>query len=154
MLIRELSENESLTLLTGLRLGRLACAKGAQPYITPFYFVPSSNYLYSFGTVGQRIEWMRENPLVCVEADRIVSPQEWMSVIILGHFEEMPDTEEWRQQRAMTHELLQGRPMWWEPGYAKTIVHGTERPMDPIYFRIQIAEITGRRGIPDSAEVT
>lgn len=154
MLIREINEQESLTLLGGLRLGRLACAKGAQPYVTPFYFVPNSNYLYSFGTVGQRIDWMRANPLVCVEADRIVSPQEWTSVIIFGHFEEMPDTEEWRLQRAVAHELLQVRPMWWEPGYAKTIVHGASRPMDPIYFRIQIAKITGRCGIPDAAEGT
>lgn len=154
MLIREISEQESLTLLTELRLGRLACAKGAQPYVTPFYFAYHSNYLYSFATAGQRIEWMRANPLVCVQADQIVNPQEWTSVIVFGRFEEMPDTEEWSHERAVAHDLLQSRPMWWEPGYAKTIVHGTERSMDPIYFRIQIAEITGRRGVPDTAEVT
>ena len=146
--IQEITKGESLSLLKGMRLGRLACSKDGQPYITPFYFDLSGDCLYSFSTVGQHVEWMRKNPLVCVETDRVVSPQDWLSIIIMGRYEELPDTPEWQRERTIAHELLQRNPDWWEPGYTKTIVHGTERPLVPVYFRIQMNEITGRRGSP------
>jgi nitroimidazol reductase NimA-like FMN-containing flavoprotein (pyridoxamine 5'-phosphate oxidase superfamily) len=38
--------------------------------------------------------------------------------------------------------------MWWEPGYTKTLHKGEERPLQPIYFRISISEITGHQGLP------
>src|SRR5580693_1311536 len=47
----------------------------------------------------------------------------------------------------------QKKANWWEPGCAKTIIRGTARSLDPVYFRIQIVQITGHRGTPDSAEV-
>jgi nitroimidazol reductase NimA-like FMN-containing flavoprotein (pyridoxamine 5'-phosphate oxidase superfamily) len=151
MLIHEITKGDGLKVLKNIRLGRLACAKGAQPYITPFYFVFSGNYLYSFSTVGHRIDWMRENPLVCVETDEVVSPEEWLSIIIFGRYEELPDTLEWERERAIAHELLQHNKAWWEPGYAKTIIDGTERPLIPVYFRIEILEVTGHRAAPDRA---
>jgi nitroimidazol reductase NimA-like FMN-containing flavoprotein (pyridoxamine 5'-phosphate oxidase superfamily) len=137
MLIQELTNEDNLNLLAHMHLGRLACAQGAQPYVVPFYFAYQNNYLYSFATIGQRIEWMRANPLVCVETDEVASSEEWVSVIIFGRYEE----------------LLNQKANWWEPGYAKTIIRGTARSLDPVYFRIQIVQITGHRGTPDSAEV-
>src|ERR1700737_3319129 len=68
----------NLDLLARTHLGRLACAQGSQPYVVPFYFAYNNNSLYSFTTVGQKIDWMRANPLVCVEADEVVSPEEWV----------------------------------------------------------------------------
>jgi hypothetical protein len=35
--------------------------------------------------------------------------------------------------------------MWWDPGYAKTIVHGAERPLAPVFYRVNVASVTGRR---------
>src|ERR1700690_812634 len=145
MLIQEMTRGDSLSRLKSMRLGRLACAKDAQPYITPFYFSFAGNYLYSFSTVGQRIEWMRENPLVCVETDEVMSSQDWVSIIIFGRYQELTDTAEWEQERAIAHELLQRYPDWWEPGYAKTKIDGRDRPLDPVYFRIEITKTTGRR---------
>jgi nitroimidazol reductase NimA-like FMN-containing flavoprotein (pyridoxamine 5'-phosphate oxidase superfamily) len=132
-------------LLTKLRFGRLACVKNSQPYITPLYYAVQDNAIYSFSTVGQKIEWMRDNPLVCVEADEIASPQHWSSVIVLGRFQELPQTPEWRPMRDMVHQLLEQRNVWWEPGFAKTIVHGSARALVPVFFRISIEQITGRR---------
>jgi uncharacterized protein len=149
MLVQEITKGESLSVLKSMRLGRLACSKDGQPYITPLYFSLSGNFLYSFSTVGQHIEWMRKNPLVCVETDEVVSSHDWVSIIVLGRYEELPDTPDWGRERAIAHELLQHKADWWEPGYAKTILHGTERPLVPVYFRIEIAEITGHRASPD-----
>ena len=113
MLIEEATTQASLDLLARARLGRLACAQGSQPYVVPFYFAYHHNYLYSFTTVGQKVEWMRANPLVCVEVDEVVSTHKWMSVIVFGRYEELLDTPEWRSEREFASKLLQQHAMWW-----------------------------------------
>src|SRR6202165_3936738 len=100
MLIQELTKQASLYLLARTSLGRIACAQGAQPYVVPFYFTYDNYYLYSFSTVGQKIEWMRAHPPVCVETDEVVSSQQWVSIIVFGLYEELPDTPACQQERA------------------------------------------------------
>jgi hypothetical protein len=107
--------------------------------VVPIYFASHDDCLYGFSTLGQKIEWMRANPLVCVEADEVVSPEEWVSVIVFGRYEELPDTPEWRSARTFAYKLLQQHAMWWEPALAKTILHGTERPLEPVFYRIEVS---------------
>jgi nitroimidazol reductase NimA-like FMN-containing flavoprotein (pyridoxamine 5'-phosphate oxidase superfamily) len=149
MLIQEMNAEESLSRLASMHLGRLGCVKGSQPYVVPFYFAYDRNHLYGFSTVGQKIEWMRANPLVCVETDELVTADDWISIIILGRYEELPDTPEFRRPREEAYAFLQQRADWWEPGYARTIVNGAVRQAVPVYFRIQISQISGRRGMSD-----
>lgn len=149
MLIQELTRQTSLDLLARTRLGRVACAQGLQPYVVPFYFVYHAPYLYSFSTVGQKIEWMRANPLVCVEVDEVVSAEQWMSVIVFGRYEELPDTPECRRARAFAHALLKRNAVWWEPAYVKTTLRGTPRSLVPVFYRIQGLQITGHRATPE-----
>jgi|SRR5579864_2154112 len=151
MLIHEMTRQACIDLLARTRLCRLGCAQDAQPYITPIYCTYDDNYLYSLSTVGQKIIWMRANVLVCVQADELVSPQEWASVIVLGKYEELPDRPQYQTYRQRAHDLLQTQPVWWEPGYAKTVLEGKERPLEFVYFRIHIERLTGHRGVPDSA---
>ena len=148
MLIQVLTRPASLDLLARTRLGRLACAQGTQPYVVPFYFAFNESCLYSFSTAGQKIEWMRTNPLVCVEVDEVVSPEQWVSVIVFGRYQELPDTLEWQTAREHAHEMLQQYPIWWEPGYVKTILYGKERPLVPVFYRISVGQITGHRASP------
>ena len=145
MQIEELGKQASLNLLAKVRLGRLACAKDSQPYITPFFYAYEEGYIYSFSTVGQKIEWMRGNPLVCVEADEIKSPQQWSSVIVFGRYEELPDSAEWHSIREKVRSLLNQREIWWEPGFAKTIVGGAARPLVPVFYRIFVEHVSGHR---------
>jgi hypothetical protein len=86
--------------------------------------------------------------MVCVEADEIVSRHEWQTVVIFGRYQELPDTPEFRITRMVAHDLLANTAMWWEPGYARTLHRGEERPLQPIYFRISISEISGHQGLP------
>ena len=152
MLIQELTRQESLDLLSRAHLGRLACAHQSQPYVVPIYFAYDNEYLYSFSTVGKKIEWMRANPKVCVEADEVVSPQQWASVIVFGHYEELPNVPEWRGAREYARKkLLERNAIWWEPGYAKTILHDTERPLAAFFYRVHVEQITGHRATPEPA---
>ena len=148
MLIEEMTRDASLEFLARKRVGCLACARDAQPYITPFYFAPAEDWLYSFSTVGKKIEWMRTNPLVCVEVDEVEAPQKWLSVIVFGRYEELPKEPEYETARQLAYFLLQQRPMWWEPAYVKTFLHGEERDLEPVYYRIYISAISGHRAVP------
>jgi nitroimidazol reductase NimA-like FMN-containing flavoprotein (pyridoxamine 5'-phosphate oxidase superfamily) len=150
MLIKDMTREASIDLLARTRLCRLACAHEGQPYITPIHCVYDDNYLYGFSTLGQKITWMRNNPLVCVLAEELISPQDWTSVIVLGKYEELPDIGPYAIHRQHAYDLLQRRAMWWEPGYAETVLRGKARPMQFLYFRIHIEQISGHRGVPDS----
>ncbi len=97
MVIHEMSREECLKVLAGARLARLACAYENQPYIVPAYLAchapPGGDAcLYGFTTAGQKVEWMRANPLVCVEVDEFASFDQWVSVIAFGRYEELPGT--------------------------------------------------------------
>jgi uncharacterized protein len=152
MLILELTNIECIKVLTRLGFGRLACSQDNQPYIVPIYFAYRERYLYSFATLGQKVEWMRANPLVCVEADEIINHDHWVSVVVRGHYEELPDTPEWKAELILAHELLQQRAMWWEPAYVETAHRVAADELIPIYYRIHIDHVTGRRAMPDPVE--
>jgi len=152
MLILELTQQECVETLTRLRFGRLGCSRDNQPYIVPFNFAYHERYLYSVAAFGQKIEWMRTNPLVCVEADEVVDHLHWTSVVVQGSYEECPDTPEWRAERELAFALLQQRSRWWEPAGVKTAHVGDAERMSPMYYRIHIAQVTGRRANPDSIE--
>ncbi len=149
MLIQSMSQHDSVELLARTRWGRLACALDGQPYVVPVSFVHDKNYLYSFSTAGQKLTWMRANPLVCVEMEEFTTEADWSTVVVTGYFEELTDTPQYQIARQLAFDLLQTKPMWWEPGFAKTILDGIERPLSkPTYFRIRIDAISGHRGVP------
>jgi nitroimidazol reductase NimA-like FMN-containing flavoprotein (pyridoxamine 5'-phosphate oxidase superfamily) len=161
MFIQEMSESECFEALTRARLGRLACARDNQPYIVPIYFAYEGSYpfgfLYGFTTVGQKVEWMRSNPLVCVELDDVNNSDQWTSILIFGRYEELPDTPEGEQARLHAHELLQEHGSWWEPARASHAHRNSDDSLAPIFYRIRIDRISGRRasrGEPDIARTS
>ena len=136
-------------MLARTHLGRLACARGMQPYIVPIHFAYQDHWLYSFSVLGQKIDWMRANPLVCVEADQM-RREEWTTVVVFGRYEELSDTPKFRSERTLAFNLLQERAMWWEHGGAKKMPGGAPAAV-PIFYRIKIEQITGRRAASEPA---
>src|ERR1035438_4037842 len=93
MVIREMSRKECLQVLVGARVARLGCTHENQPYVGPVYLAydEASGCLYGFTSPGQKVEWMRANPQVCVEVDEIAAYDQWVSVIAFGRYEELPE---------------------------------------------------------------
>ena len=149
MLIQEMTEDECRTELDRADFGRLACVHGDQPYIVPVYFSYDGQHLYGITTPGQKIEWMRSSPLVCLEIDERRSHFHWMSIVVFGRYEELPDTPEYQRARSHALEVLQRRTMWWEPACVPP-ERQDRRP--PIFYRIHIRQVTGRRATPDAVE--
>jgi nitroimidazol reductase NimA-like FMN-containing flavoprotein (pyridoxamine 5'-phosphate oxidase superfamily) len=148
MFIHEISESDCFKALARARLGRLGCAHHNQPYVVPIYFSYEGSYLYGFTTLGQKVEWMRSNPLVCVELDEMENSDQWTSILIFGRYEELPDTPEGKLARLHAHGLLQEHGSWWEPGFASHTRRKPDQPLTPIFYRIRIDRITGRRATP------
>ena len=152
MIVNEMTNQECHEFLKQINLGRLGCARGSQPYVVPIYFVSDDKNLYCFSTLGQKIEWMRTNPLVCVEVDEVVDQFQWRSVVVLGKYEELSDVPSCARAREYALKLLQKRVMWWQPAYVATEHGGSSDGLTPIFYRIRINQVTGHRGMPDVLE--
>jgi len=177
-MIREMSPKECLRVLAEARLARLACAHENQPYVVPVYLAyrePSSGEacLYGFTTLGQKVVWMRANPLVCVEVDEVATYDQWISVIAIGRYEELPATPMSDSARGRppaqsgSHlnetdeqvceneawQVLKAHPMWQEPGstaWAARTHHDSAEPLIPIYYKIRIDSVTGHEATRDA----
>ena len=145
MRVREMNRTECRNFLSKSRLVRLACEEDGQPYIVPTYLVLHGNFLFGFSSVGRKIQCMRANPRVCIEADEILRHNSWTSVVLQGTYEELPDTPEHTQARTEAYEVLRTVATWWEP--AVTGVRHPEATESPayIFYRIHIERITGRQ---------
>lgn len=141
---KDLSQEECQEFLQNSNFGRIACSQNDQPYIIPFNFAfDGKEHLYAFSTLGQKIEWMRENPLVCVEIEKISNEDNWTTMIIFGRYQEISDKPESAKLKDYAHELLANRPKWWKPAYLAGS-HRVEVEEKPIYFRLLIEKMTGR----------
>lgn len=149
MVIEELTDRECRAILARTHLARLACALNNQPYIVPVHVDFHDSYLYGFATLGQKIEWMRQNPLVCLEMDEMSTDHRWTTVVIVGRYEELPDSSRYEYERSIAQDLFQRHPVWWEPASVPPAGHH-RRPL--ILFRILIVQTTGRRAGPDVPE--
>jgi len=153
MWISEMTEKECREFLARSTFGRLACARESQPYIVPIYFVYEPDHLYGFSTFGQKIEWMRSNPRVCVEIDEVPNHFRWKSVIVSGRYEELTDEPKYRAEREQAQILLEKRFLWWQTAYAAMQLRSEKERDQPLFYCIHIEGMTGRNAMPDSVEV-
>ena len=87
-------------------VARLACARNNQPYIVPIHVDLEGEFLYGYATLGQKIEWMRQNPLVCLEIDELMTDGQWASVLVFGRYEELPHVPEYEGPRSVAERPL------------------------------------------------
>lgn len=144
MSIQEMTEKDCRAFLAGASLGRLACSFEDQPYVLPIYFAYDPDYAYALSTFGQKTEWMRANPKVCLEVDEIADQANWASVIAAGSYEELPEPQ-FADEREHARKLLAQRHSWWLNALAeRQLKQGTDM-ISPLFFRIKIESMTGLR---------
>jgi nitroimidazol reductase NimA-like FMN-containing flavoprotein (pyridoxamine 5'-phosphate oxidase superfamily) len=101
-----------------------------------------------FSTVGQKIDWMRQNPKVCVEIEDVADKNHWTTVLAFVRYEEMGDSPVDRAAHKAAEQLFSKRPEWWLPAAAKV---GSHEHHAMVIYRIQIDRMTGRRASRDRA---
>lgn len=149
MVIREMTDEECRAALQRASFGRLGCARDNQPYVVPIAFSYDGQHVYGFSTPGQKIDWMRSNPLVCVQADEQHGLDDWTSVVAFGRYEELPDTPEHATARTRAQHALQRHASWWQ--YAAIPAAEWRRktgPFNPIFYRVHITTLSGHRAMP------
>jgi hypothetical protein len=137
-----MNKQECLAVLERAWLGRLACSMKDQPYVVPVSLAFHDNFVYVLSTFGQKIEWMRTNPKVCIEVDEIKSDSEWTSVIANGLYEELREPQ-FAEEREAARKLLERRFRWWQTAFAERQAKTMEQLVEPIFFRIEVTDVTG-----------
>jgi nitroimidazol reductase NimA-like FMN-containing flavoprotein (pyridoxamine 5'-phosphate oxidase superfamily) len=149
MRIIALSQKECSELLNRVPIGRLACSLNDQPYIVPVGFSHDPGRIYVFSTLGKKIEWMRQNPKVCLQADETGSRANWSSVIVTGRYQELNETQH-AAEREHAVEQLEQYSEWWRTPLAERREQVSDLSVEPIFFRIDIESMSGLRSIPEA----
>ncbi len=98
MFVKEMSRQECNSVVQAGHLARLACCKEGRPYIVPITYAFAGNCLYCFSVPGQKIEWMRANPNVCLQIDEFSGGRQWKSVLVFGRYQELSPEGRWRRE--------------------------------------------------------
>ena len=142
MEINEMTGEECSSSLERASLGRLGCSCENQPYVIPIHFAYDSGYLYVFSTFGQKVKWMRANPKVCVQTDQIENQGEWISVVVNGEYEELPEPQ-YSAERKLASSLLAKRYHWWLNALGERQMKVGDKSIEPLFFRIRIQTMSG-----------
>jgi uncharacterized protein len=149
MRIVEISQEKCIDLLKTVSLGHLACSFDGRPYVVPVCFAYEPEHLYVFSTVGKKIEWMRENPKVCMQVDDIGSSSNWTSVLVEGIYQELRQPQ-FPAEKEHAKEILAQFSQWWLAPLAQRREHTADLLIEPVFFRIDIQSMSGLRGIPEA----
>ncbi len=97
--------------------------------------------------LGKKIDWMRENPLVCAQVQEHTQGRGWRSVVIEGRYEELPDRVGHKVQRDHAWSVLSKHTDWWEPGALKPVTPPVSDDLPHVFFRILVEQVSGREAI-------
>jgi nitroimidazol reductase NimA-like FMN-containing flavoprotein (pyridoxamine 5'-phosphate oxidase superfamily) len=149
MRIIPISQQECSEVLERVSIGRLACSLGDQPYVVPVAFSYEPDCIYIFSTFGKKIEWMRQNPKVCLQADEIGNRSNWVSVVVTGTYLELHELQ-YAEQREHAIELLAQYSQWWQNALAERREQTSDLSIETVFFRIDITSMSGLRGVPEA----
>jgi hypothetical protein len=144
MVIQQISEEECKAILADASFGQLGCSSEDQPYVVPITFAYEAEHLYVFSTPGQKIEWMRKNPKVCVQVTKIENETAWVSVIVIGSYQELRQPQ-YTEERTHARKLLEKHVRWWQTALAERQSKSDDELIQPLLFRIHVGSLTGLR---------
>jgi uncharacterized protein len=152
MEINEMTREECGAFLEHASIGRLGCSNENQPYVIPIHFAYADGYVYVFSTFGQKVKWMRANPKVCVQTDEIQNQSKWISVIVYGEYEELPEPQ-YTAERKHASSLLAKRYRWWLNALGQRQMTVGENSIEPLFFRVRVQSMSGLHATEVNDEV-
>ena len=145
-MLGHLNATEIESVLRHQVLARLGCHADNITYVVPVSYAYDGVYVYGRTQEGLKINLMRKNPRVCIQADIMENMANWQSVIAWGDFEELTDvaTRNAALQKLVDRKLpfissktVHLSPQWPFPVRDISTITG-------IVFRIRLIEKTGR----------
>jgi len=92
-MVRDLHPAEIEEVLREESFGRIGCNGERGVYIVPITYAYDGTFVYCYSADGMKLDYMRKDPLVCFEVDRIEDATNWRSVIAWGMYEELENRD-------------------------------------------------------------
>jgi nitroimidazol reductase NimA-like FMN-containing flavoprotein (pyridoxamine 5'-phosphate oxidase superfamily) len=134
-----ITAEEALAVLAAAPVAHLGVIENGEPYVTPMSFVVAGDQILFRTIAGRKLEGIRANPVVSIEASKFDEKGgDWVSVIVRGTAAETEDGE--TKTRAVGLLLDKYREALGSP-----LSRGGMQPMNslPHVVVVQIDEITG-----------
>ena len=94
-MIENLNENEAREFLHEQKFGHLGCVlESGEPYVIPVNYLFKDDGIYIHVLPGQKLDALRANGKVCLQAEKIEKSCRWQSAIAFGEFKEVKKTSE------------------------------------------------------------
>jgi nitroimidazol reductase NimA-like FMN-containing flavoprotein (pyridoxamine 5'-phosphate oxidase superfamily) len=137
--IRELTIEESQSLLARNHVGRIAYSFHDRVDIRPIHYVYSDNWIFGRTSQTDKLHVLRHNQWVAFEVDEVQGPFDWMSVVAHGSFYRLTD-ENMPQNAELREEALK---------HIRAFAPTALRDSDPVperteLFAIALDKLTGR----------
>ena len=134
-----LDRDEALRILEAAPVAHLGMIDSGLPYVTPMSFVVSGEYVVFRTMAGRKLDAIRANPRVCVEAsDFDPATGDWSSVIVTGAAR-LVDEED--MKTATVSALLRK----YESVMGSPLSSGGIRPLGdmPHFIAVEIEDVSG-----------
>lgn len=132
---------EALEFLRVAPVAHVGVVWEGEPYVTPLSFVLSDEALFFRIKEGRKLEAIRENPVVSVEAsDFDPETGHWISVVVKGRATEVGDD-------AVETETMSRLFSKYQEALGSLLGHGRPEPLagEPRVIRVDIEDMTGMR---------
>lgn len=134
-----MTREAAMALLETAPVAHIGVVVDGLPYVTPMSFVVDGDRIMFRTLAGRKLEGMRANPVVCVEASKF-DPEsgEWASVIVLGTASETDDGD--------TRTMVVGKLLdKYRPAVGSPFSRGGLQPMTglPYVVVVEIHEVSG-----------
>jgi len=82
--VKNMSSNEVEEFLGRVNYGHLGCSKNDHPYVLPIHFAYDRQTIYIYTTEGKKSEMIDANPEICLQVEKVIDNENWVSVIVVG----------------------------------------------------------------------
>ena len=134
-----LSREEAIAVLEEAPVAHLGLIDGGQPYVTPMSFVLDGERILFRTMAGKKLDALRENPSVCIEASRYDEETgDWVSVIVTGTARET-------DEESLKTEVISGLFRKYDKVIGSPLARGGMQPLEglPHVLVVEIDEISG-----------
>lgn len=92
---------------------------------------------------GKKLDFLRSNPHVCLQIENYHDKHHWVSIVVDAAFQELPDDEQYHDERLHAWTLLGQYFDWWEPGALKTHPQPVRASSPHVFFALDIITVSG-----------
>lgn len=134
-----LSREEALAILEDSPVAHLGMIDDGEPYVTPMSFVVEGEKILFRTMAGKKLDALRENPSVCIEASRYDEETgDWASVIVKGVARET-------DEESLKTDVIAGLFRKYEKVIGSPLARGGMQPLQglPHVLVVEMREVTG-----------